>query len=91
MDATKERSEKTQGEYDLSISMILHLWDEYWTERDEKTKEESQVLRKTFSELYRAGANSPITLMFIAFTGGLEKGMELCMKIMQLKKEESKP
>ena len=85
MDETrKDQTPQKDQDDTLALAIALQLWDNYWDERQqdsETERAESLRLRKTFAELSGARENSPISLMFVAFYGGLGKGLELGRKL----------
>ncbi len=79
----KDQTPQADRDQTLATAIALQLWDNFWDERakSEEAKAEDNRLKKTFAELSGAKENSPISLMFVAFNGGIEKGLELGRKL----------
>lgn len=88
---TSQTAEAQSEDTLLAMAIGLQLWDEYWdevTELKAKGEDKNEEYRKLFAELHGVRKDSPIALMFQAFTGGLTKGLLLADK---LGAEESQP
>jgi len=56
--------------------ILIPLWEE-WQDELIESGEDGETPAKVFSEYSGAGENSPYSLMFLAFCGGIDKGMKL--------------
>lgn len=74
-----DQEEITRDEI-IAYNVALKFWDE-WIEELHANPEEEQKPAKVFAQYYGVKEKSPAALMFLAFTGGISKGIELVTKL----------
>ena len=71
-----DQEEKT-GDEIIALNVAFKFWEEWITELAANPEEEHKKPAKAFAEYYGVKEKSPAALMFVAFTGGIAKGIEL--------------
>lgn len=78
---TAPAAEPTEEELkELANALPLQLWVE-WVKGLEGSGEDQKAPAKMFAEVSGVAPDSPIAFMYLAFYGGLNKGLELASKI----------
>ena len=64
-----------QDDRELIETILIPLWEQ-WQDKLIESGEDGKTPAKVFSEYSGATENSPYSLMFLAFCGGIDKGMK---------------